>query len=370
MSPLACLLKDVDGSLGRGSGEDRARTLARITDLFVDGADDYGPEEVELFDSVIQRFAAAIETRARVELAERLAPLGNGPRGVLLTLAHDEIVVARPVLSHSPRLYDQDLMAIAVQRGRDHMLAICDRPKVSESVTDVLVHQGDGVVRHAIAGNLGARFSLMGAATLIDHSRGDAALQELLGDRPDLSPTQAGQLVTIAKETARRHLTRSLPGADGAIAAAVDRGASAVEAVLDKPRRPGPTGLSVFASDRDVTETDLARYAAERRSEQALGALATLTGLAPDCIDRIFEERDNDLLLVIGKARGWSWGTVRLLLQLRDPRLSERHHFRRAEETFDGLATATAQRVLHFLKVREATAPHGSRAEPRWLSGA
>jgi hypothetical protein len=231
----------------------------------------------------------------------------------------------------------------------------------------VLVHEGDGVVRHAVAGNGGARFSPVGVATLVEHARGDGALQQLLGDRSDLSADQAGRLLAMAKSTARRRLERALPGAQLAIAGAVERGASALSAELDRVAPP-LGAATAFRRDRPVTEADLAGFAADRRTEQALAALGALTDLPPDCIERIFAERDNDLLLVIGKARGWAWRTVCLLLQLRDPRLTERHQFRRAQETFDGLATETAQRVVHFLKVREAAGPSLARPEPRWLS--
>lgn len=363
MLTVSSLISDVEDSVGRGSGDDRTRTLRRITDLFVQGSSSFGPEQVELFDAVIQRFATAIETRARVELAERLAKLPNAPPGVIVSLASDEIVVARPVLAGSPRLDDQTLMRIALARGRDHMLAICERPRVSPLVTDVLVAEGDGVVRHAIATNPGARFSASGAAVLIDHARRDDALGALLGERSDLSPLEAKQLLEIAKDSARRRLLASLPGAGREIDAAVERSASSLG------RGPGHAGRDYAAAagaveallqGRAIAEDDLAGFAEAGRIDETIAALASLTGLSFACIERIFEERDNDLLLVIGKARGWSWRTVRTLLRLRDPALSERHHFRRAEETFDALASATAGRVLHFLKVRE-TAGHGAR---------
>lgn len=357
MLTVSSLISDVEGSVGRSSGDDRARTLRRITDLFVQGAPSFGPEQVGLFDEVIQRFATAIETRAKVELAERLAQLPNAPPGVIASLANDEIVVARPVLAGSPRLDDQTLMRIALERGRDHMLAICERPKLSPLVTDVLVAEGDGVVRHVIATNPGARFSASGTAALIDHARRDDALGALLGERSDLSPLEARQLLEIAKDAARRRLLASLPNAEEEIDAAVERSASSFgpnPARMTRNYAAANSLVDALLHGRLITEHDLAGFADAGRVEETISALASLTGLSAGCLERIFEERDNDLLLVIGKARGWSWRTVRTLLRLRDPALSERHHFRRAEETFDAMASATAGRVLHFLKVRES----------------
>ena len=355
MLSLAHLLTDVDGSVGRKSGEDRAHTLARITDLFVAGSG-YTDDQVALFDAVIQRFATAIEIRARVELAERLARLANGPPETIAALAADEIAVARPILAHSPRLDDQDLMAIAFEKGRDHMLAICERPRLSACVTDVLVTHGDGVVRHAVVANPGACFSQAGTATLIEHARRDDALHQLLTERPDLSAQNTRALVEIAKDAARRRLLTSLPGAEQEVAGAVDRGASSLAAGSGGHRNYGSALATVrMLLDRhQLSESDLADFAAAGQTEEVISALATMTSLSIACIERIFDEQDNDLLIVIGKARGWSWRTVRMLLQLRNPRLSQRHHFRRAEETFDSLVSATAGRVLHFLQVRES----------------
>jgi uncharacterized protein (DUF2336 family) len=135
---------------------------------------------------VIARLAAAIETRARAELAERLADAPNAPRGVLRSLAHDEIVVARPILSRSERLTDDDLLSVAVAKGRDHMLAISERRYLAEPVADFLVSRGDRVVVHAVAGNPGARFTEGGIAKLIDKARADEALQTLLRQRTDI----------------------------------------------------------------------------------------------------------------------------------------------------------------------------------------
>lgn len=358
MSSLAHLLSDVDGSVRRGSAEERARTLSRITDLLVHGARGLTEEHVALFDSVIQRFAAAIEIRARVELAGRLATLPNAPPGTMLTLANDEILVARPVLAGSPRLDDQALMAIALDRGRDHMLAICERPTLSVSVTDVLISRGDGVVRHAVVGNQGARFSPLGTASLIGHARRDAALCELLRERTDLSPLETRQIIEIAKEAAQRRMMATLPGARTDIAGAVERSAAGIGGSVTSRRdyEGALAAMRIMLAGRELTEADLLGFAEAGDVDKVISALSSMTGLPITSLERIFEERDNDLLIVIGKARGWGWETVGPLLGLRDASLKGTIRFRRAQDMFNGLAPETAFRVLHFVKLRETKA--------------
>lgn len=147
-------------------------------------------------------------------------------------------MVARPVLSRSPRLDDQTLMAIALEQGRDHMLAICERPILSPCVTDVLLAEGDGVVRHAVVGNPGARFSPVGTATLIHHARRDQALGELLGERMDLSPFEARQLMEIARTPPAPASSRKCP-ARSARSAAPSSGERPPSRL--RSRRPGTT---------------------------------------------------------------------------------------------------------------------------------
>lgn len=357
MSQLDHLIRDIDGCIERGSVQVRAQAVSRIADLMVQGGDALTREQIALFDEVIQRFSVVIETRARIDLAQKLCGLPKGPRLTLLGLAGDqEVIVARPVLAGSD-LADQDLVRIATERGRDHMLAICERASVSEMVTDVLVTLGDGVVRHAIAGNPGARFSAVGTAALLDHSRADDALQDLLGERDDLSPVQMRQLVEIAKQSARRRIGGSLTsGSRDAVASATDRSATSVVADLDRSVTDYGPALKVVRAITDVRaleEGDLSGFASDGRKEETICALAAMSGLSIGGVERVFQERDNDLLIVIGRARGWMWATVRSLLKLRDPALQEHHHFRRAEETFGTMAAPMAQRVLHFLRVRE-----------------
>lgn len=366
MSVVSHLIHDLEDSIARGSGERRIENLRRVTDLFLRDAEALTEEQIDLFDVVIARLAAAIETRARAELAERLADAPNAPRGVIRSLAHDEIAVARPVLARSERLSDEDLVAVALAKGRDHMLAISERPTLTEPVTDVLVRRGDRVVVHAVAGNPGARFSEGGMAALVDRSRADEALQTLLGQRNDIPEAHVRQLVAIAKETARRRLSDSLPGsAHTDIDVAVERSATSVAAAVVPGGRDYSRALGVvnaIAEKRPLSETDLVDFASESRFEEAVCALSYLAGLSIPAVERLFKDGEAELLLVVGRAQGWNWPTVRALLGLRGPDMAQPHQLKRAFDTFDQLNPTTAQRVVHFLKVREATQKRAAEA--------
>lgn len=316
-------------------------------------------EQVEVFDVVIARLATAIEARARAELAERLADVPNAPRGVVRSLAHDEITVARPVLTRSERLSDDDLVAVALAKGRAHMLAISERRSLTEPVTDVLVKRGDRGVVHAVAGNPGARFSRDGVAALLERSRADEALRALLARRDDIGENELRQIVAIARETARRRIHEERPGLGRPdLDYAVEIGALDVEAaVVPGARDYGPAMAEVeaLARARPLVESDVAAFAAQGRFEAAVCAVARMADLSLSSTERLFDEGDAELLLVVARASDWAWSTVRGLLRLRGEDAAQPHAMKRAKETFEKLKPATAQRVLHFLKAREAS---------------
>ena len=66
MSASASLIVELEEAIERGDIKRRLTTLTRITDLFAGRANVYSEEQIALFDEVILRLAADIETQARV----------------------------------------------------------------------------------------------------------------------------------------------------------------------------------------------------------------------------------------------------------------------------------------------------------------
>lgn len=77
---------------------------------------------------------------------------------------------ARLVLSLSV-LTDTDLAAIAVSQSQQHLVAIAERARLSESVTDILVERGDQKILHTVSANEGANFSDRGFDRLLERGR-------------------------------------------------------------------------------------------------------------------------------------------------------------------------------------------------------
>src|SRR5262249_32385550 len=158
MANRASLIDELEHALASGTSDQRIHTLARITDLFVIGAESYSDEQIDLFDDVLIKIAARIEAKSLVRLSRRLAPLPHAPERTVKELAFNaDIAVARPVLVGCERLDESDLVDNARTQSQEHLLAISERNSLSEAVTDVLVERGDREVVRSVAGNTGAR---------------------------------------------------------------------------------------------------------------------------------------------------------------------------------------------------------------------
>jgi uncharacterized protein (DUF2336 family) len=209
-SPIAALIADIEKSVASGSSEKRIATLVRVTDLFLNSADQCSEEQALLFDDVMGHLIQQVESRALVELSRRLAPIANAPPALIGTLArNDAIVISGPVLSASERLTDKDLIEIAASKSQAHLGKIAGRPRLTEAVTEVLVERGDDEVANSVAGNTGARFSSTGMAKMLLRADGDARLTESMLHRGDIPPRMFRQLMIQATETVRLKLLAS-----------------------------------------------------------------------------------------------------------------------------------------------------------------
>ena len=57
------LIQELDSAIADGTPPRRAKTLARITDIFVAGSDNYSANQIELLDDVFVRIAALLSRR-------------------------------------------------------------------------------------------------------------------------------------------------------------------------------------------------------------------------------------------------------------------------------------------------------------------
>jgi uncharacterized protein (DUF2336 family) len=354
MTTVTTILADLESALASRSEDQKNSTIVRVTDMFSARADEYSPEQVGVFDVVIGRLASGVGVQSRIVLSERLAALGKAPHGVVRQLALDEIVVARPVLTRSAMLSESDLIAVASTKGRDHMLAITERPNLTAPVTDFLVVKGDRVISHALAHNETARFSARGMGLLVTRAFADDALQVALGGREDIPPELMVNLANAGRDSARRRLMKrtaatSQPGRQDEIA-----NSAAADSSVD--RTAASAAMRELSAKGKLDESALAGFAQRAATDEAVCAISLMAQISLHAAEQAVLGADRDAALVIGKAMGWDWVTVKALVALRPPAERLPHMIERARENYQNLSTATAHRVLQFMRVKEQAA--------------
>ena len=351
--------EELEQAIANGSSQKRVETLRRITDLFVNGAEQFNEEHVELFDQVIARLSIEIEARARADLAERLAHIPIAPINVLKDLAADDVIeVASPVLTYSTRLDDQTLIGIAQSKGQHHLLAISQRESISEPVTDVLVTRGNQQVLRSVAQNTGAKFSDTGFDTLVKRAKDDDTLATQVGMRKDISKKHIVQLISKASDNVRRKLAAANPVAAAEINRALAEIAARMKAEAAGPARDFTAAKALVAEIQKtgkLGENDIRVFAQSGKLEETIVALSVLCGIPIESVENIFCNDKSDMCLVLARAAGMSWLATKLLLLLQaggsgvsDQDLSG------AKDNFEKLQQATAQRVIRFYQVRQS----------------
>jgi uncharacterized protein (DUF2336 family) len=355
MTTVTTILADLESALASRSEDQKNSTIARVTEMFSARADEYSPEQIGVFDVVIGRLASGVGVQSRIDLSERLAALGKAPHGVVRQLALDEIVVARPVLTRSAMLGESDLIAVASTKGRDHMLAITERPNLTTPVTDYLVVKGDRVVSHALAHNETASFSPRGMGLLVTRAFADDALQVALGGREDIPPDLMVNLANAARDSARRRLlNRTAPSA---LMSRETDGAQADTAEFEQARLAASDAMRALADKGQLDEKALAGFAQRGATDEAICTISLLSKVSLQAAGQAVLGSDRDAALVIGKAMGWDWTTVKAVIGLRPSQDRLPHHIDRAHENYANLSTATANRVLQFMRVKEQAGP-------------
>jgi uncharacterized protein (DUF2336 family) len=349
------LLTELEQVIQRGSPAHIEAMLKRLTTLFVDGATRFHEDHVEVFDDVLNRLITEIESKARAELSDRLARLGNAPTKVVRRLAQDDnISIAGPVLQHSPRLADNDLLAIAKQKGQAHLLAITNRSQIGEAVTDVIVRRGDREVLRSMAGNPGARLSADGFSTLVKKATQDSLLAEKVGQRPDISPAKFRELLSHATSVVRERLMATAkPEAKAEIRRLMDDISEDVaDAKLSRDyTRAQQAVLKLHRAGR-LDPAAIKEAARDGRYEEVVAGLSLLVRAPLDIVDRVMAGERPDPVLILCKTAGFGWPAVKSVLMARAKANGLSSSGIDSGANFDRLSITTAQRMVRFWQQR------------------
>jgi uncharacterized protein (DUF2336 family) len=359
MTFAASLIPGLDEIVRQGDPERLAEVARQITELFVRGAANFQPDHVDLFDRVLIDLVPHTEIPARAGLAERLSVLANAPRSLIGQFAReDEISVAGPVPRRSPVIEEQALVEIARIKGQGHLLAMTERPRLSSDLTDVIMWRGDRDVVRRAAANAGALFSQAGYSSLIKRAAKDGVLTLTVGQRADLPDPLLKELLAGSMDVIRRRLFEvAKPGRQVAIGRAMSE-ISGMSERVDSRRDFAPAQRAILALHRagHLNEAALLGMAKAHRYEEAVAALSAISGVQIATLDRLMAGDRHDPILILGKAIGLEWATVRalILLRLGPARMSSPTDIENLRTNFMRLMPSTAERVVSFWQTRQS----------------
>jgi uncharacterized protein (DUF2336 family) len=360
------IVDEVEAAIELGSAEKSLETIKRVTDLFLLSAGSFNGEQIELFDNVLERLIKTIELRAiadvsaRIALAEtsaQLASVAQAPPAVIRRLArHDEITIAGPVLTESPRLSPEDLVEIAETKGEQHLLAISGRWWLQEVVTDALLARHYPTVSRRIIKNPGARVSASGFAIVVAQAESDPELAVETGIRVDLPPKLRNQLLRDATEAVRArllsrappHIFEEIRGAIAAVSASVEREMSVARDFTAAKRF-----VAQLKDSGKLNEATLFAFAKARKYEETVAALAVLSKSSIDVIRPLMQSLRDDGLLIPCKVAGLSWEITSAILECRYSTGSiGPHELAGAKSQYAKIAADNAHRLLRFWQVK------------------
>lgn len=348
--PAHSIIAELEAAVRGGSSAKRVETLRQVTDLFLHDGERLSDEQVQVFDDVLCLLIARVETRARVELSKRLAPVDYAPFEVIRHLAwDDEIAVAGDVLTHSSRLGTDALVEIAGTKGQDHLLAISARENLPEAVTDVIVDRGEARVIRRLANNASARFSETGYSGIVARADGDDELVEILGLRLDLPIKFLHDLLRRAKDAVRARLMAIAPPA---LLDEIKRVLNDIVRGEDAPARNYSVAEELVRLMKELRELDDAavfNFAEAKKFDEIAASLALLNDAPIEMMVRLLEGPRSDLLLIPCRSARLNWPTVETILRNRPmPRPINEKTLALAQQDYRKLSMETAQRTVRF----------------------
>lgn len=253
--------------------------------------------------------------KVRQILAEALKDVANAPPEVIRRLARDaELVVAGPVLQHSPLLTDEDLLEIITANPIPGALsAISRRSTVNVRVCDAIAATEDTDAIAVLLGNASAQIREETLDRLADRAADIEAWHKPFVERPQLSAKTAQKLARfIAANLLQSLAARKDLGDDAAavVAAVVARRIDEIETAAE------PKGVSdeaaLIARVRglhaagQLSETAIDTALASNDTNFVIAALAELAGLPQRVIRKVVETQSAKGIVAVAWKAGLS----------------------------------------------------------------
>lgn len=320
MTTSSAIVGDMTRSVARSGPARRDDMLVKLAALFEGVSHLLDDGGVETFDAIFVSLLPSCSENARAHLSGTIAANPRAPAKAIRRLAFDDsFLVAKPVIRLSPLLLDDHIMALAMVKGPEHLLAICQRAALSPGITDIILSRADGEIMIALVGNQGASFSERGKTKLANAALDDGGLYDMVAARHDTSDK-----------------LMELDGADPADAS--------VSVPTPLPQAPARKGMS----PRDLDQR-LAAMLHDNTVDAALGVLASAIAVPGAAVAKAFALDVHGGFLAYAKAVPLSWDTTLRFLMKRYEAGQVTPRLQRAEADYRKLVVADARRVATLL---------------------
>ncbi|WP_430430153.1 DUF2336 domain-containing protein [Oceanicaulis sp.] len=233
------------------------------------------PEPVlDEIDVHLTGFLQAAEARVRIQAALKLSQCEWAPLEAVRVLAFDAYEVSALILSHSPCLKEQDLLALTAL-GADQRLALAKRRCISKSLAERLSGYRERDCLAQLFANLGAQLSAVCAEQTADIIKADALLQNALSQRGSLELEFAQALYDAAGDAVSALLKEVCPEA------LVHLGATDADHDEDSLDDLGASLSDELHEIDALNAEDVLRATQNGRADISDHAVARLTGLEP-----------------------------------------------------------------------------------------
>ena len=151
-------------------------------------------------------------------------------------------------------------------------------------------------------------------------SVGDDDIATCVGLRPDIPRQHLLRLLVRASHDVQRKLEAANPSLANTIQDAVAEAATAILEQTDAASRDYAASrarIEALHAASQLGENDVAAFAAANKFEETTAALSILCHLPIEAVDRAMVQDRPETVLLIVKAIGMSWPTVKSILRMR-----------------------------------------------------
>ena len=347
----------------REGGQARKILLRRLIDYIALPSSQVAPQDRSMGGDILLDMLLHASDSERKLCADRLANMSEAPRRVLRYLAQCNLEIARELLEVSEAFDSSDLLEIIDQVTPEHRLVIAKRKFLPVAVCDQLARRGEMPVLLELIKNVGANFSETAIDVLVDRSRKEDGLAEVLITRLEMKPAQAMAMFWWSDRDTRRTILQR-HAADRvemvnmcadvfAIAAREGWSDPVARKTLQLIERRQRNRAALERSPYESLEAAVEVAALQGMGPELAQEIGYLAGVKPVTVAKILRDEGGEGIAVLCKATGLKkptlenfWRALKRPLTREDGSLHSLYEY--LLETYDLLTVAKAQTTLRY----------------------